>query len=484
MGDAAFRAEYASDEQARNEILIRMNNVDGIYSAQLGVTIQAPLVQVDAAATQGLSATTVADDLLGELGRFRDQSATLRSKGLTHLFTGRDLDGSTVGIAYRDSLCQRQLGVGLTEARQRGAWFESLIAAHEIGHNFGAVHDGEPPSAGGPDCSSTPANAFLMSPSVNTDHSTFSQCSIGTIQPRMQAASCISTLPPADLAVAADLGTLHKGVSRAFELVLPVTNAGGRTAVGTRAELLVPPSVLVEDVYVTGGSCTSGAGVINCQMGEIAGGATAEIHLTLRSNTLGTNSFSLRTFADSDAQPANNNGEGTLIIDPEVNLSADLQAPDSAVVGSSFAASFTVANLTAIDAGAVTLDIEVPASVVGSAATLGGAACTFVQSTLIRCTVAALAASGTSAGTLSLIAQAGGTALLRVRATGAYPDPNTANNVAERSVAIGAAAGGGQSIGATSAVKRHGGGAIDALLALALTLVAGIRLSRRRANLP
>lgn len=482
LGDAAFSSQYASDGQARNEILTRMNNVDGIYSSQLGVAVQAPIVRTDAAATQALTATTSAAELLDELGKLRDQSAELRSKGLTHLFTGRDLDGTTVGIAYRDSLCQGRLGVGLTEARKRGAWFESLIAAHEIGHNFGAVHDGDAPSAGSPDCSSTPADQFLMSPSVNADHSIFSQCSLSAMQPRIQAASCISALPPADLAVAADLGTLHDSVSKSFDLVIPITNVGGMTATGARADLLVPPSVIVDDSSVVGGNCISGAGVIHCEMDDIPGGATAEIQLTLRSDILGSNSISIKVSADSDAQLTNNHGDGTLSIDPEVDLRTELQAPHTAMVRVDFTASFSVANLMTIDSGAVTLDIELPASVVGLSATLGGVACTPVQSSLIRCNASSIAANGTSNGTITLYPRAAGAAVIRVRSASTDIDPSTADNVAERTVSIAAVAGRVTSVHTATGVERNGGGAIDALLTLALTLLAGARASRRRTH--
>src|SRR5437868_7697526 len=42
LGDSLFRQRYASSEQARDEILSRLNNVDGIFSSQLGVEIQVP----------------------------------------------------------------------------------------------------------------------------------------------------------------------------------------------------------------------------------------------------------------------------------------------------------------------------------------------------------------------------------------------------------------------------------------------------------
>src|SRR5690606_28608628 len=130
LGDVLLLNRFGSETQAREQILTRINNVDGIYSSQLGVQISIPSIDFG----DSLSATTSASSLLNELGDLRRRSANLNSRGLTHLFTGRDLDGTTVGIAFISSVCDRQYGAGLTEARNRSLWTESLITAHEIGH--------------------------------------------------------------------------------------------------------------------------------------------------------------------------------------------------------------------------------------------------------------------------------------------------------------------------------------------------------------
>ena len=39
LGDARFRARYDSDQDAREAILTRLNNVDGIFSSQLAIEI-------------------------------------------------------------------------------------------------------------------------------------------------------------------------------------------------------------------------------------------------------------------------------------------------------------------------------------------------------------------------------------------------------------------------------------------------------------
>ena len=100
VGDAAYLARYPSEAQARDAILTRLNNVDGIFSAQVGVELQVVSVNIAGELTAGLSATTDSSALLEELGQLRRQTPALVATGLTHLFTGRDLDGDTVGVGY------------------------------------------------------------------------------------------------------------------------------------------------------------------------------------------------------------------------------------------------------------------------------------------------------------------------------------------------------------------------------------------------
>jgi hypothetical protein len=318
--DAHFLARGASEQEARDEVLLRLNNVDGIFTSQLGVELQVPTMTVATPETESLSDTTVPSTLLSEVRMLRRQTPEMYARGLTHVFTGRNLDGNTVGIAYQDVLCSRDWGAGLTEASGRGSWIESLIAAHEIGHNFGAFHDGDPDGdAGHPAdpalCALTPTGQFVMSPSVSPNASTFSECSLRIMRQEAQRASCIVVMPPADMSVPFDMGTVHKTVSTQFTWDLTVSNMGGAVAMDSRIDLVVPPTVQVDDVWVAGGTCTSAAGAISCLLGDVPGSATRVIHLTLHSDVVGTNSVSAHVSAQNDAQAANDAGNGTLVIE-------------------------------------------------------------------------------------------------------------------------------------------------------------------------
>jgi hypothetical protein len=189
LGDAAYLARYPGEAQARDALLARLNNVDGIFSAQVGVELQIVSVSIGGELTAGLSATTAPSALLEELGRLRQQNAVLADTGLTHLFTGRQLDGNSAGIAYSDALCSERFSASVTMAHN-SAVLDTLITAHEIGHVFGAPHDGVE------QCAATPQNQFIMTPTLTTSIASFSQCSLDQIDAVIDSYSCVVALPP------------------------------------------------------------------------------------------------------------------------------------------------------------------------------------------------------------------------------------------------------------------------------------------------
>lgn len=466
LGDNLLLSRFGSEAETRNQILQRLNNVDGIYSSQLGVQISVPGIELG----DSLSDSTSPSSLLSELADLRRRSPELYSRGLTHLFTGRNLDGSTVGIAYISSVCDRQYGAGLTQANSGNVWMESLIAAHEIGHNFGAPHDGDAEGA----CASTPTGLFLMSSSINGNDK-FSSCSLSIMQPKANGASCVTALSNADMAIDANLGSARHALHRAFDWALTVRNAGGLTTTDARAEITLPAELTIVEAFVSGGTCTSGGGRVTCELGDIAGGNSTAVQLSLRSAVVGSYSIGADISAATESNLANNHGEGTIDIETEVDLAVSLRAPASISANEPFSGTFSATNVSDRGAGPVMLSMVLPSGVAASSATVDGGSCS-VASGIVTCSLPSLASGASAAGSVSLSAGAVGSVQLRARISSDHLDPNTANDAATATVNVTAAA---VTSSQSNAPSSGGGGSLGTGLLALLFGTLGLKNLRR-----
>jgi hypothetical protein len=102
-------------------------------------------------------------------------------RSLFHFVTGRNFprnsdNANVVGLAYVGTVCSAYgQGIGLTDAGDTS--LVSLVMAHELGHNMGALHDDQATNG-------CPANEYVMTASIGPSGrfiSDFSSCSIDTI---------------------------------------------------------------------------------------------------------------------------------------------------------------------------------------------------------------------------------------------------------------------------------------------------------------
>jgi hypothetical protein len=165
--DGEYVASLGGPTPANNQITNILNFVDGIYQSEIGVTFQ--IVQQNTwadAASDPYTSTAPST----RLQQFRDHwnanfpnSGTNR-RALAHLFTGVDLDGSTIGIASLAVVCRsanfsyglsQQFPIGSATIDARAV----VLTAHEIGHNFSATHtnqiDTQTPPDAEPPCEET-----------------------------------------------------------------------------------------------------------------------------------------------------------------------------------------------------------------------------------------------------------------------------------------------------------------------------------------
>jgi len=305
IGDFEF---FSQETDPLGELLSRLNVVDGIFSEQVGVLIAASELKVFDNSADPFT-TNDAETLLDQVGSYRVATPAIAATGLAHLVTGRDLIGSTVGIAYIAGVCEARFGVSLSE-RFTDPFFSALIAAHEFGHNFGAPHDAE---SGSP-CQNT-GFGFLMSPSLNGS-STFSQCSLDQMAPLIAASSCIAARKYVDVAIELPVAALSGHTRIAERLSVDLASIGTVASNGTTVDIALDGSVSIVVASVEGGTCTSVSGGLTCQLGQIPAGQRRRMELDLTGSRVGVMFGSVRAAATNDADDTNNERQFQLALDP------------------------------------------------------------------------------------------------------------------------------------------------------------------------
>jgi hypothetical protein len=163
--DAEYVTALGGTVAANNEILSIMNMVEGVYQQQNDLTFtitfqhtwtNAASDPYSATAPGGCYNNTVCGgpppgglDQKGILNEFMEYwnanfPASSPRRDLAHMWTGKDVDGGTIGLAWIGVVCRNaSYSYGFSQ-RISTAPIKHVVTAHEIGHNFNADHsDGQ-----------------------------------------------------------------------------------------------------------------------------------------------------------------------------------------------------------------------------------------------------------------------------------------------------------------------------------------------------
>jgi hypothetical protein len=325
VADYEFYQQMSDDPEGA--IIARWDIVDGIWSGQVGIKISLAPLTVLKSANEPFTKTDP-NALLTQLRSYRHSSPAQLATGVTHLMTGRDLDGNVVGISYMNSVCNGDSADSLSEGTH-STLTSALIAAHELGHNFNAPHDGE---AGA--CQSTP-QSFLMAPQINYSEQ-FSSCSLTQINARIQTAACLTPYQAPDVRVEVPAALVGAVANASFTISFVAHAIGDDTSNSVEAQATLPTGVSFVSGNAAGGVCTAAGGTVSCTLGNMAPQETRQVDLTLVSSTVGTGAATVAVASPNDYVSTNNSAQITIQISDSPQTTTT--APGSTANASSSAA--------------------------------------------------------------------------------------------------------------------------------------------------
>ena len=148
--DFPFHNQYGGVSGAQNRVTSVINAMNGQYENDVTITNQITTILVRSSSSQDPYTTTDPGGLLSQFrGEWNSNQAGIPRDYAT-LFTGRNLDGSVIGIAYLGVICTSS-GYNVCQNLSSFSCATDL-SAHECGHNWNADH-----------CS---CSGFTMNPSL------------------------------------------------------------------------------------------------------------------------------------------------------------------------------------------------------------------------------------------------------------------------------------------------------------------------------
>jgi hypothetical protein len=306
-------------EGTTSDVIGAINLADGIFASQLGIQLHVGAVAEFANEPDPFSATDIGGRLQ-ELRAYRASDPTMSAQGEVMLFSGH-LFSEALGAAYISGLCTATDAVAITAAdNPRDASVVSLIVAHELGHAFGAPHDGEP----GP-CQGTPAG-FLMAPTLN-ESTEFSACSLDQMRAVIAQASCL--LPVLDGNVALSLAGPSTGyVGQQLAHTVQVTNTGSESVYATSVDIDVGPGLEILGADLL---CARSDALVHCMHDVLPPDETHEWSLLSVALQEGTSTIVATARPANDSTPGDNSSELPVLISPSVDVSVRTSTPE--VVG-------------------------------------------------------------------------------------------------------------------------------------------------------
>jgi uncharacterized repeat protein (TIGR01451 family) len=246
-----------------------------------------------------------------------------------------------------------------------------------------------------------------------------------------------------------------------------VRNLGTLAATNVMVEVGLPEKVAFVSVESSAGTCSSGAGSVNCQLGTIDGGSNRTVTVTATTVETGEAPFNARVFADVDNNAGNDEVAVPLTIIEVVDLVVNTLPITQVGLDQSTSISAGMDNLSTLNATGVELAISLGQGLRADSAAWSLGSCT-VAAQRIDCESDNFAAQGSATVDFAVTGTAAGARSYTVTLSSTEEDANTADNSRNGTVTVNAATSGADSGGG------GGGGSASPLFLWLLIFAASL----------
>jgi hypothetical protein len=117
-----------------------VNGMRTVYERDVAITFEVTTVIVRTAEPDPYT-TNNPDDLLNQFKNYWFNNLKKIKRDTAHLMTGKNLQGSTIGIAYLGVICYKATAFGVSQSRfTTNLKQRTALTSHEVGHNWNAQH--------------------------------------------------------------------------------------------------------------------------------------------------------------------------------------------------------------------------------------------------------------------------------------------------------------------------------------------------------
>ena len=304
--DSRFNEVYGG--KGLSKALSIINSVDGLYQEQFGLAIRLESsLLLDSQNDPFLPLDGNIETVLREFRAYTLENDTMPADaGVLHLFTGSYDDNQIIGLSWIDTVCRTD---GYNVSVSTPFAHQMLLAAHEIGHNLGAVHD---------DSASCEVelNKVMWPKISDATSSEFSNCSKNTIIPKLSASCNLDNI---------DMSLSMKGAREANSDTIHTLSIGAantdksRTASRVKSVTTFPQDVIPANVP---NRCSYFADTLTCDHGNIKASSENTVTISVESTATSSARITSELLIDDFADINTLNNTAT------VEIESDSSAPD------------------------------------------------------------------------------------------------------------------------------------------------------------